>query len=196
MGPSSLTDASVIVIADTSVAINLNATGNAKAILRALPNRVHMAEPAIGELDFDKRTGRRDGELVAELLAEGLITATPLRETAAAHFESLVIGQGRDTLDDGEAATIAVGLETSGFVAIDERKAMRICAERFPTLTIGSTMDILAHDAVRDSLGDKALGDAIFLALRDARMRVLPSFARWAIGYIGRERATACPSLL
>lgn len=196
MGPSSLTDASVVVIADASVAINLNATGHAKAILRALPNRVHMAEAAIGELNFDRRTGRQDGQLVAQLIAEGLITATSLGGTGADHFESLVIGQGKDTLDDGEAATIALGLERIGFVAIDERKAARICAERFPTLTVGSTMDILAHDSVRGSVGDEALADAIFLALRDARMRVLPRFSEWVSNCIGHERAAACPSLI
>jgi predicted nucleic acid-binding protein len=195
MGPSSLIDPSIIVVADTSTAINLNATGCAAQILGALPNRLHMTDIAIAELDIDKRNGRQDGKLIAELITRGLVVTTPLGSTALGHFESLVIGRGKDTLDDGEASTMALSLELNGAAIIDERKAKRICGERFPRLAVGCTMDILSHDAVLASLGRQDQGNAVYQALQDARMRIPPHYMDWVIDLIGRERAAACPSL-
>lgn len=195
MGPSSLTNPSIIVVADTSTAINLNATGCAAQILRALPNRLHMADIAMSELEIDKRNGRQDAKLVAELAKSGLIVTTSLGSVGLNHFESLVVGRGKDTLDDGEASTIALSLELSGVAVMDERKATRICGERFPQLSVGCTMDILSHDAVLASLGKGALETAVFTALQDARMRVLPHYLDWVVNLIGRDRASLCLSL-
>ena len=69
------------------------------------------------------------------------------------HFSALVVGSVRDTLDDGEAATIACALEHEATVLIDEKKATRLCAERFPHLTVGSTVDLFGCVAVRAVLG-------------------------------------------
>ena len=44
-------------------------------------------------------------------------------------------------------------------------------------------------------LGDAALGDAVFAALRDARMRVFPQHLDEIVRVIGQERAMQCPSL-
>lgn len=195
MGPSNLIDPSIIVVADTSAAINLNATGRAAEILGALPNRLHMADIAVAELDIDKRNGRHDSKLIAELISKGLVVSTSLGSIALEHFETLVIGRSKDTLDDGEASTIALGLELSGAAIIDERKATRLCGERFPGLMIGCTMDILSHDAVLASLGRQGQSDAVYQALRDARMRIPTHYVDWVIDLIGRERSADCPSL-
>ena len=54
-------------------------------------------------------------------------------------------GHGIETLDDGEAATIALAIEINGMPLIDERKANNICKDNFPTLEIGCSVDIFAH---------------------------------------------------
>jgi predicted nucleic acid-binding protein len=59
-----------------------------------------------------------------------------------------VVGPAQTTLDDGEAATIAHAVALNGVALIDERKANRICTERFPELRIASTVDILVHPSV------------------------------------------------
>ena len=139
--------------------------------------------------------GRRDGELVLELAAAALITIVPLSAAQESHFEALVVGRGVDTLDDGEAATIAHAAETGAIALIDERKANRICAERYPMVRLGCTVDIFAHVAVKASLGQNALADAVVGALQQARMRVLPHHIAWVVKLIGQDRARQCLSL-
>ena len=100
------------------------------------------------------------------------------------------------TLDDGEAATIAHALWRDAVALIDERKARRICAERFPRLRLASTVDVLLHSLVTDALGETGQRDAIFRALRDAKMQVVPpDRMQELVRRIGPVRAAACTSL-
>ncbi|TLG72593.1 hypothetical protein [Methylocystis sp. B8] len=195
MGLSCLTDSTAVIVMDASTAINMNATGCAARILRALPNRIAITEVVMAELADDRRSGRRDSELIVELQKAGLIAVVPLSESQERHFESLVIGCGVDTLDDGEAATISYAAETGATALIDERKANRICGERYPLIRIGCTVDLFVHANVRTSLGDSGLAEAVFAALQQARMRVLPHHLDWVVRLIGQERAQECPSL-
>ena len=52
---SSLSDPEALLVADTSTAINLHASGSSREILRALPNRVVVAEMILVELEAGKR---------------------------------------------------------------------------------------------------------------------------------------------
>lgn len=107
----------------------------------------------------------------------------------------LVIGPAATTLDDGEAATIANALAHAGTALIDERKATRLCAERFPQLRLACTDDVLNHPEIQRQLGAQALSDAVFNALDSGRMRVLPQHLEWIVELIGVERAALCQSL-
>lgn len=195
MGLSCLTDPSAKLVFDASTAINLNATGCAAKVLRALPHPVILTDVVLGELQEDSRNGRRDGDLVADLIAAGLMRVENIADLAQSLFENLVIGHGPDTLDDGEAATVAFAMERSLIPVLDERKARRICAERFPAQQVASTIDLLCHDAVAGALGAASLGDAVFSALQNARMRVLPKHEDWVVTCIGSDRAAQCLSL-
>jgi predicted nucleic acid-binding protein len=195
MGLSCLIDPRAPIVVDASTVINLNATGFAADILRAIPNPVIITDVVQDELREDTRSGRHDGDMVAALISAGLVSVAKLDDLKDSHFEELVIGRGDKTLDDGEAATIAFGLERGAVVIVDERKATRLCGERFPELVVGSSLDILAHDAVSAALGKKVLSDAVFNALHSARMRVPPSALAWVIGLVGQERASLCESL-
>ena len=195
MGLSCLIDPRAPIVVDASTVINLNATGFAADILRAIPNPVIVTDVVQDELREDSRSGRHDGDMVAALISAGLVSVAKLDDLKGSHFEELVIGRGDKTLDDGEAATIAFGLERGAVVIVDERKATRLCGERFPELVVGSSLDILAHDAVSAALGKKVLSDAVFNALHSARMRVPPSALAWVIELVGQERASLCESL-
>jgi predicted nucleic acid-binding protein len=192
MGLSCLIDPTAPVVVDASTVINLNATACGLRILRAIPNPFIITDVVQGELLEDRRNGRNDGQLVTELIAAGLISVTKLDDLTESHFEELVIGRGDATLDDGEAATIAYGVEKGAIALIDERKATRICGERYPQLVIGNSFDVLAHSAVLAALGDGATADAVFNALRLARMRVPSSALKWVTELIGAERAAMC----
>jgi predicted nucleic acid-binding protein len=195
MGLSCLTDPEPQLVLDASTAINLNATGCAAAILRALPNDVIVTDVVFEELQEDLQSGRKDGELMAKLAVDGIVQVEKVSDLSQPHFENLVIGHGPDTLEDGEASTLAYAVQRGAVPVIDERKARRICSDRFPATKVASTVDLLCHDAVIAAVGSVALADAVFAALRNARMRVLAQHEEWVVGLIGTERAQLCASL-
>lgn len=195
MGLSCLDDSSVKLVLDTSTAINLNATGCAALILGALPFEIILTDVAYGELQEDSRSGRRDGELINRLVSAGLCRIAKIDAADELLFGDLIIGPGTDTLDDGEASTIAHAVSQNAVAVLDERKARRICSERYATLRIASTVDLLCHGSVANVLGRSSLADAVFASLLNARMRVLASHWDWVINLIGPERAKMCLSL-
>jgi predicted nucleic acid-binding protein len=192
---SCLTDDCEILVVDTSVAINLNASGRAADILYALPYKIAILDVVQRELDLGLERGRRDAEIIKPLISAGHIESVSLGEDGWIHFESLVTGTAADTLDDGEAATIAYAIERAGAAIIDEEKATKLCARRHPSLLLASSLDLFGHPLVCEALGPEDLAQAVFLALRDARMRVSSPHQKWVLELIGRERAAACPSL-
>jgi len=195
MGLPSLDDETAPFIGDASRSINLNGTNCAAAILGAIPNRIIVMDAVIDELRMDNRSSRDDAKLLASLLADGLVSEMTIEALKDDHFERLVLGNTADTLDDGEAATIACAIEMRAVAVIDERKAKRICRARYPWVMIASTVDVLAHDRVVKSLGDERLAEATYNALSAARMRVLPEHIDWVVNLIGAKRAVLCPSL-
>ena len=191
---SYLDECAAPVVVDTSVVINLNATGCAEAVLRSLPNRCVVVEDVLLELQVGRQTGRGDADALAVLIEQHLVEHTRLGKAGRSHFATLLTGSAAETLDDGEAATIACAIERSAVALIDERKAVRICAERFPNLAVGCTVDVLAQHHVQAALGHR-LAEAVFHALDQGRMRVPERYGRWVVDLIGEERAALCHSL-
>lgn len=183
------------IVIDASVAINLNASGSAAQILRAHPGTFVITGNVVGELARCGRTGRDDRALTAALIAGGDLNHVRLHGGALDRFEVLTIGDAADTLDDGEAATIAYAAEISGVALVDERKARRICAKQFPSVPLLSTVDIFREETVARALGRAALLNAVDKALRHARMHVAPTDREWALELLGDELAAIHPTL-
>ena len=196
MGSSTaLTDPAAQLVADASTIINLIATGSAEAVIAALPNRVVVVDVVPAELEAGRTRGRAACDGLKALADAAIVEIVALPDDAAPWFEELVVGSAAETLDDGEAATIAYALARAATALIDERKATRICAERFPQLRVACTVDLLTHPGVEQRLGPSLLADAVFRALRDGRMGVAPQHLEWVVGLIGEERAALCESL-
>jgi predicted nucleic acid-binding protein len=170
--PTFFTSPLIPLVADTSTVINLIATGCAPAIVKAVPNRIWAVDVIPGELDIGRPRGRQDAERLQELVAAGQIEIVALSDPGWQHFETLVAGPAQETLDDGEAATIACAADRGAVAILDEKKGTRICRLRFPNVDIISTVDVLLHPQVRLKLGEGAFVDAVFAALREARMAV------------------------
>ena len=186
----------VPVVTDASVIINLDATGTAAAIIDAFPNRFLVTDTVRRELLTGGSRGHESWEGLEVMIGGGSIELVELEPGDGPVYRSLVEGGFKETLDDGEAATIACAVGRGAVALIDERKARRICADRFPTLRLASTVDVLCHGLVKRLLGETAQNDAIFLALRDARMQVVPrDRLREVVERIGADRAVECPSL-
>lgn len=195
MGLFDSNDSNSPLAIDASVTINLSACGMGGQILQVIGRRIIVADVIIEELKNDPPPGRDDAGQLNAWIKEGLVEEIPLASIDDGVFQGLVAGSAAETLDDGEAATIALAIAHSAAAVLDERKAMRICAERYPTAQVGSTTDLLLHARVLAKFGERATGDAIFAALTGARMRVLPHNLKKVLSLLGAERATLCPSL-
>lgn len=194
MPSHSMIETTPYIVADASAVISLVASGAAREILAALPATVRVTRAVVRELE----TGRPKwltSETLDRLIADGRIEVVDLDEAGLNHFESLVVGAAVDTLDDGEAATIAYALTSGAVALIDERKAWRICEQNFPNLVVQSTVSLLTGSAAEGTLGIAGVGDALFNALTCGRMRVrLPDVER-VVAILGPERAKQCNSL-
>ena len=183
------------IIIDARVVINLNATGRAHEILAAFPNPFLVTVNAAAELADGARNGHTDSAALQHLVNRGALRTVALDPPDLAVYETLIEGSAAQTLDDGEAATIAFALGASAMAIIDERKARNICASRFQGLHVFSTVDLLLHDALHKALGQTGQIDAIVAALRGARMRVPPDKVTGVVALIGEVNAATCHSL-
>lgn len=184
-----------LLVADASVWINLVAGGRAADIVRVLATRPQIPRIALAELERGRHKGRQTAAALSEMVSKGLIAVADLPEAAEETYLTLVAGSVSQTLDDGEAATLALALEMGAVAVIDERKAITLARTRFPELQVISTTELLLSDIVRSILSDEELGGVLYAALRDARMRVPDNFLSAVCAYIGEERASDCLSL-
>ncbi len=180
---------------DSSVVINLNASGQGRAVLSAFNNSVVVVDTVEAEIGRGNRQKRQDKAALDALIADGTIAIVSLDDDALQIFESLVIGPAISTLDDGEAATIAYAVRTGSIAVVDERKATALSRGRFRELTTISTVDLFVSDLVRLHLGDELRREAIFNALLHGRMQVPKQHLDWVVETIGPERALQCLSL-
>jgi predicted nucleic acid-binding protein len=193
--PGSWLDGAASLVSDASVWINLIATERAEVVIRSSSVRHLITSTARSELDAGRAKGRRTAIAVAELIEMELISEVALGPAEEETFLSLVAGPVSETLDDGEAATIAYAIGSGSIALIDERKATSLCGNRFPSVKVMSTTDLLLSQAVQSTLSADDLADSLFKALSVARMRVpechLPEVCR----LLGPERRQQCQSL-
>jgi len=183
------------LVADASAVINLIASGAARAIAESLPVRLRVVSAVSSELAAGKLRGWNSSERLKTLVESGIVEIVELDDSSHEYFESLVIGPAVDTLDDGEAATIAYARSTGTVALIDEKKGRRICAARFAELAVHTTVDLLTSAHVATMLGQAGVADAMFNALSAGRMRVPATEYQRVVTIIGAERAKLCTSL-
>ncbi|HMQ92336.1 hypothetical protein [Amaricoccus sp.] len=190
---SSLADESRPLVLDTSVLINLHACTFGERILMALPNAIVVTQAVADELDNE--TGRRNGDhrFLHGLAGKGTIEIVAMTDDEYELFAALT--SGASSLDDGEAATIAVAARRDLRAVIDERKGRAQAVTRMGGEEPGWTLDLLQHPAARRSLGDAEIAKAIYLALREGRMRIPQEHGDAIVALIGIERALHCPCL-
>ena len=184
-----------VLVNDASIWINLVATGHIELVLRSSAVRHQITGTALVELESGREKGRRTAGVVADLIARDLVDLVPLSSTDEEVFMDLIIGEPGDTLDDGEAATIATALGTSSIAMIDERKATALCRQRYPSLIVKSTTDLLLSSEVRAAMAHDRFADCLFGALADARMRVPERHLAEVCAVLDLERRQLCPSL-
>ena len=190
---SSLFDDLGPLVFDTSVLINLYACSYGERILAALSNTIIVPQVVAGELEHE--TSRNNGErkFLHALLARGRATLGKMTDKENVFFANLV--SGSRSLGDGEAATIAIAANRQLLPLLDDRKARAIAIRALRGQEPGWSLDLFRHSAVTTALGDATAINALFLALRDGRMRIPVESTKHIIGLLGSERARQCTCL-
>lgn len=183
------------VVADTSVVINLNDSRRSDVILDVLPNRFLLVEQVLWELEAGRSDDYLNFDSLSVLIARGKAEVVELVEPETRIDGSFVNTVTDGSLGNGEAATIAFAQDRGEIALVDDRKAVRIGAERFGDLSLGFSLDLLAQRDVKSTLGCQGLNDAIVNAVYVGRMRVPTEWVGWVVNVIGRERASMCSSL-
>jgi predicted nucleic acid-binding protein len=116
-------------------------------------------------------------------------------EEADELYLDLIGGSAAETLDDGEACTLAHAFHTGNVALIDERKATAVAARRFPSMPVLATTDMVLSRNVINALGLDDATEALFKALRVARMRVPPRCLSEVYDALGDTKASQCPCL-
>ena len=183
------------VILDTSAIINLAGSGYGEQILKALPYEFLTTDIVRDELHEGRMRGWNHAKIFDSMVKFSLVKVLNIESDCEKTFESLVLGNGANTLDDGEASVLAVAAPRAAIVALDENKAMRITRERFPNMQLISSCDLFRHPAVKKALTKSEMQNAIFSALSTTRMRVLEHHRDWVLETIGSKDVAKCTSL-
>jgi len=132
------------VILDACCLINLYATGRCAEILTVLPHTFAAGREALEEANYlarklDDGTYEREEIEWRPLTERKLITVLELGAETEEHlFVDLSV-----TLDDGEAATLAIAIHRGYTVATDEKKATNLVRDEFPQCPITNTLALL-----------------------------------------------------
>lgn len=185
----------VDLVADASVWINLAASGRMEDILSALSVPVGVPLIALQELKRGQARGYDAFTQVDRLVQIGLVVALNLESQDESLFLELVSGETAETLDDGEAATLALSVRMNAMAAIDERKATTLAGRLFKGLVVRSTTELMFDALPHDDQAGGPLADALFGALKGARMRVPQHLQARVAEVLGPDRVRDCPSL-
>ena len=187
---SSLTEDRTPLVLDTSVLINLHASRRGDHILDALPNDIVVPEAVVAELDHEEGESTGGWAFIQDLVATRRARLVALTDCEYRLYGSLVSGHA--SLGDGEAATIAVGVRRGYLPVVDDRKGRRraqVCLSgRHPRWSL----DLFVHPHVVAALGVKQAADAVYLALRDGRMRISEDDCETVVSLVGVRRALEC----
>lgn len=181
------------LVLDTSVLINLHACKYGERIVTVIPNDILIPEIVAGELEHE--TSRRNGEysFLHALVADGIVTIVSLTDAEYRIFHELT--STSPSLDDGEAATIAIAASRHLRPVIDERRGRTRASTLMKGLTPYWSLDLFRHPTVIAMLGDQPAVEALYHALCDGRMRIPSESANDVIALIGVERSRDCTCL-
>jgi len=178
------------IVLDTSVLINLHACTYGERILSVVPNDIIVPQVVAGELEHETSQKNGEHDFLHGLIQGGKVVLASMTEAEDEIFLDLI--SGSSSLDDGEAATIAITKSRELFPIIDERKgrarAFALTAGQEP----GWSLDLLRHPQVISALGNENSVDALYRALRVGRMRIPVNVVDDVIAIIGVRRAREC----
>jgi hypothetical protein len=187
--PSKLNLDGSALFLDASAVINLVASNQMEEILLALACPILIEETVCGEFKRNPRDGSSSKGVIEALVARSRLTVVKMSDVQFEMFLRLTGCPPPDDLGDGEAATLACA-DGAGAAIIDEKKAMRIAVRDFSKMSVYSSLDLICSETVSNRLGRSGVSDAVYEALKVARMRVPHHWRNWIRDLLGQDRAT------
>lgn len=192
---SRLTPSSRAVVLDTSVVLNVLASGGAARLLESSGYTFWVPTPVLREVTSEPHPSTSESNSLRALLDLGLLREIAPEGDTLETYLSLASAPSPDGLEDGESAAIAVAESLGCFTALDDRKARRIATARRPSDVPMCSLDLFKNLEGHANFANGELCDMVFNSLRLARMRVMHTHMEWVVQLIGTERARQCSSL-
>ena len=182
-----------MLILNTSAVLNLIGSGKPRLIILNLaPHKVLV--PKAVEQEIQNELGDPTSSL-AGLISDRVISIIEANAEITELALELAGAPSPDNLDDGESFAIACAACTGAAIGIDDRKARRITADRWPGLEQKFSFDLLAEAAVNAVLSRAEYADLLYCAMKNTRMRIPKESRAAVIQLVGLERARECLSL-
>jgi len=179
----------VPIILDTSVALNLLATGAGLAVLESLGVKCFVCSAVVDEAIYirsDDPAQPREAVSIDTWLPSG---AVKVIDPESLLEEELYVQFAAD-LDDGEAMSLAICRGRGYALATDDRKARRIAGRlAVPTVQLLSTSQVVQHWAVRTGAAPGELKR--ILSAIELRARFIPPHNDPLRGWWMRARSLA-----
>lgn len=167
-----------LFVLDASVLFNLLATGIAADTLEALGVPCWVEERTATEVR--RFPGEKAESMPLQtLFGSGHLRLCRMSPVAYDIYLSLISGPSTQTLDDGESAAIAMSVTGVGSVVLDDKKARRICSERFSHVSIASSLHLFVEAASRGNWGDQQLVHVVQRARDVSKMSIIPTERAW-----------------
>jgi predicted nucleic acid-binding protein len=159
------------VILDASAFINLLGCGNTVALVKKLNAVLLIEQRTLKEINRHPVSSFDHKAVIDELVHIQLLKVERMDAAEYETYLSLVQGSLTAKLDDGESAAIAIA--TRGYpVLLDENKARRHVAARFPSISYCSTLRLLLTIGHRSQLKIQDIQALVLSARSHARMGV------------------------
>ena len=159
-----MTDSPRFLLLDASCLLNLYATGFLREIAATLPYQFAVADYVLEQEALYTRLPEPDETReqhvpvdLSPLVREGLIHVMRLERLE----EKLAFVDLAVLVDDGEAMTGSLAFHRGCSVATDDRKARRVLGQRFSTVPLASTLELLNLWAEDESVSNVDLQAAM-----------------------------------
>ena len=182
-----------MLVLDTSVLLNLLASGRSRLLLQRISVQVVVPAAVINEVTREPLPADEPTEGLDDLLAVGLLTKVDPSDEEVELALGLAGAPSPDDLDDGEAYAIALAVKLKAAIGVDERKARRIIQTRWPDFSCRFSIELF--QAAADGMDEAEYADLVYSALRLGRMRIPREYREEVVKLIGIERARLCSSL-
>jgi len=182
------------LVFDASALINIASSGICAEFIAALGRNCLVEEIAWREITGHIEKYRLN-ENIKKAVSCGQLDIVDMSQSEAAMYISLVSAPHPNTLDDGEAATIALAHNREAIAVIDEKKGGRIAGELVPPLNVLSTLDLFKMIEDGCQSNGLCINTALFKSLTKARMRVPFEHEDWVFQCLTGEQVKQCVCL-